>query len=124
MIKWEGYSSDDNSWERESNLFCPELIAEFKSRQKLNKTKQALKRKIDTVSIQIKIGNVLTECPLDSFSYFISASKPRKRWKSGIGRKLSTSETEKEKKEYKIYSVGSINQIKGGTFLICPFKKL
>lgn len=60
LIKWEGYSSDDNSWERESNLFCPELIAEFKSRHKPNKSKHALKRKIDTVSI----GNVLTECPL------------------------------------------------------------
>jgi len=29
LIKWQGYNSDDNTWEPTENLHCPEMIREF-----------------------------------------------------------------------------------------------
>jgi hypothetical protein len=29
LIQWKGYEESENSWERVTNLFCPELIQEF-----------------------------------------------------------------------------------------------
>lgn len=35
LLKWKGYPVDSNSWVKEENLNCPQLVSEFEKQHKV-----------------------------------------------------------------------------------------
>lgn len=44
LLKWKGYSSDDNTWEPEDSLECPELLEEYERNRALGKQPAEVKK--------------------------------------------------------------------------------
>lgn len=36
LVRWRGYSSEDDNWVKEENLFCPDILTAYKKRKRLH----------------------------------------------------------------------------------------
>ena len=42
LVKWKGFSNEENTWEPESNLNCPELLSDYFKKYSKNENKTTI----------------------------------------------------------------------------------
>ncbi|GMS88224.1 hypothetical protein PENTCL1PPCAC_10399, partial [Pristionchus entomophagus] len=47
LIKWEGFSLNESTWENENNASCPELIMEFERKRKESAQKKKSRKSME-----------------------------------------------------------------------------
>ena len=46
LLKWKGYSSDENTWEAEDSLDCAELLQEYENQKRRRLEKQPVEKNL------------------------------------------------------------------------------
>jgi chromobox protein 1 len=71
LVKWEGYSIDQNTWEPVKNILDPQVIADFEELQKPSEKKTTNRRSSSGKGSSVQSGEERVDC----FVYFVVATK-------------------------------------------------